>query len=952
MNARSLLNKIDFLKTVVAKEKPLIIIVTETWTRAETKDCEIAVPGFEVHRFDRDHSRGGGVAIYIHSSLPSWKLGCLTGGVEAVWVGVSAAKNANILIGGIYRPPNASADYDSSLAQELETACRQPNFALKYVGGDFNWPKICWRTGYYEEKHEWFMDKIHDLNLEQIIQQPTHIGGNTLDLFFTSDVATVFLEKDLPPLGLSDHFILKLIIRISQKSFTVRNSSLRFNFKKADWKKYNNLLAQSDWMFVFSGSSIDEVWSRFKQCIFDALKDSVPTFPSPVFGRKPNNLPVWYGRNLEKLYRSKVNAYRRLKKNPHSIRLRKLCSEKNKLYKKAFRKAVSNYELGLAANMGETGSKPFWSYVSSKTKCKDSNLTLKDPETGEITVDRIKCANILASHFDSVYSKPRDSYDLPTLPLPSQSDQLTTVLFDSESIHSFLKRKSDFSSPGHDQLQYIVYSKGGSILHEHLAMLFQRSLREGKLPAEWKHAHVTPIWKRKGSKLDPSNYRPISLCPSVCKIMEGVINDKIMEFMAEKNLLDDNQHGFTPGRSCGTQILDFVDFVTDALNSGDTVDCVYLDFSRAFDLLDIKCLKFKLLYSYGINGKLLDWIDDFLSSRSFQVSGISDTKFPTSGSGQGTILSPLFWNSYCLDLNSRNFLNSRRISSSYQFLKIGELQYARVQKFADDSRVFARISADPVLAREQRAQFQADLNRIEAWQNFWGLKLNVSKCAYMQFKSGRRPVIPANYTLLGTNLIEVQQFNDLGVMMSPNMDFSLHASCASAKALRMVRLLAKQFKSRNPKVLVPLFHAYVMPHLRYCCSSITPSKKQDLVKLNKPIRVFTKLFPFLKNLSFPDRLVALDLKSFEAVQKCSDMLELRKIVLGLHPRSPNSLFELAPPSTTRAANPWKIRKERAGISSRNAFLPNRAADSWNKIPESVIRGPISLFKQYVVNHCC
>jgi hypothetical protein len=103
-----------------------------------------------------------------------------------------------------------------------------------------------------------------------------------------------------------------------------------------------------------------------------------------------------------------------------------------------------------------------------------------------------------------------------------------------------------------------------------LKLLFNKTLKSGKVPSEWKHATVTPIFK-KGTKGDPGNYRPVSLTSVPCKLLESIIKDKIMEHLLENNLIKDSQHGFMPGKSCATNLVEFMDVVSKAKDDGEAV---------------------------------------------------------------------------------------------------------------------------------------------------------------------------------------------------------------------------------------------------------------------------------------------------------------------------------------------------------------------------------------------
>jgi hypothetical protein len=116
----------------------------------------------------------------------------------------------------------------------------------------------------------------------------------------------------------------------------------------------------------------------------------------------------------------------------------------------------------------------------------------------------------------------------------------------------------------------------------------------------------TPIFK-KGVRTDPGNYRPVSLTSVPCKLLESLIDEEINRHLNENNLLNCSQHGFMKGRSCSTNLIEFLEVVTSAVDRGESVDIFYLDFSKAFDTVPKERLLVKLK-AKGIDGKLLDWL--------------------------------------------------------------------------------------------------------------------------------------------------------------------------------------------------------------------------------------------------------------------------------------------------------------------------------------------------------
>lgn len=136
---------------------------------------------------------------------------------------------------------------------------------------------------------------------------------------------------------------------------------------------------------------------------------------------------------------------------------------------------------------------------------------------------------------------------------------------------------------------------------------------------DWKTGIVAAIYK-KGTKSDMGNYRQVSLTSVVCKILESIIRDHIIEHLIVNKLISNKQYGFMKGRSTSLQLLHMLDNCSEFLESGGQIDAIYTDFEKAFDKVPHKRL-IKKLQTFGITTQIIQWVRASLTSRKTMCQG-------------------------------------------------------------------------------------------------------------------------------------------------------------------------------------------------------------------------------------------------------------------------------------------------------------------------------------------
>ena len=130
-----------------------------------------------------------------------------------------------------------------------------------------------------------------------------------------------------------------------------------------------------------------------------------------------------------------------------------------------------------------------------------------------------------------------------------------------------IKKMKDNKSPGVDGIPPKLLKEIVEQISTALAKVFILSIEEGMVPSEWKDANIKPLFKKESRK-KPENYRPVSLTSVVCKLLETLIRDHIVEFLVKHNLINTSQHGFLKARSCLTNLLCFLEEITKWVDDG------------------------------------------------------------------------------------------------------------------------------------------------------------------------------------------------------------------------------------------------------------------------------------------------------------------------------------------------------------------------------------------------
>lgn len=592
LNARSIVNKTAELEHILLSRKPDLVVITESWLHPSINDSEIIPPNYNILRNDRA-SRGGGVAIVIRSGIQYVRLDDIENN-ESVWCTIQV-NNMRVIVGGIYRLPNADITFLEDIKDYLLLHVKNHNKII--LAGDFNLAHIDWRTlhaGSSEgESSEELLDIAFTFDLDQLVHEPTRLQGSSQSILDLVLVSHDFSENSTTDVcdGISDH---KMVVVSLPLSMTYRNSKRTvpvYDFLNADDVSILDHLELSlDSFRQLSETQnvcINDLWNLFKKIIEDCKKNP------------------WITREIIHIGRKISRLRKNIKRNP-SLTNKELLCKLNQTHKEMVSSAKSTYYSYTLPNFMSSSPKKFWRYLQPKRKISNNFLI-----HGNFTQEASLIAEALNSNFVSVFTS--DNRSLPPIESLDHIPRIAELHISEEGILALLLNLDEKKSPGPDLIPTAFLKRYAEWISKYLRIIFQQSLLLGSLPDDWKVSRIVPIFKS-GNETDVANYRPISLTSQCCKILEHIICSHITNHLENHSLLTKEQHGFRKGLSTITQLLETAHEFSECINKRSQVDIIFLDFAKAFD----KVSHDKLLAKLNVvlkSDSLLKWFEHYLKGR-------------------------------------------------------------------------------------------------------------------------------------------------------------------------------------------------------------------------------------------------------------------------------------------------------------------------------------------------
>ncbi len=551
---------------------------------------------------------------------------------------------------------------------------------------------------------------------------------------------------------------------------------------------------------MLDGIEPEMAWNSFKSTLFYYVNKHIPTITI-----KHNCQPPWFDCDVYQAYLKKERAHNKSKNSiadglKFSLRRKKF---KNLADKKMRDNMYNTEDPALI-------TKKFWAHVKSNSKSQ------RIPETAHHkdryrNIDTEK-ANLFNCYFYEQFSE-KSGYEID---IDWVIDNCFDIDFSQSKIYYLLSGVNANKTHGPDGIHGKILKNCAVSLASPLSVIFKVSYNTGCIPKEWKLAHVVPVHK-KGSKEDVENYRPISLTCLTMKIFEKILKDELL--VRTGHLLDKRQHGFLNNKSCTTNMIEFSDSLVVSINDCHSMgtDIVYFDFSKAFDSVNHDLILYKLKHLYGIDGRFLKFILNYLKGREQQVvigNVKSDIVPVLSGVPQGSILGPILFFFFFNDLPA------------------GLIDWSNLALYSD-----ATFISRTIKCQSDHEVLQKDIDYLNQWATDNKMHFHPQKCKVLDMLNrpspfqGILPFIQYHYVLGDSMLNFVDSERDLGVDITKTLNFNDQRCRLLSKASQQFGLTKRTCSFVNDiRRKRTLYLTLVRSQFEHCSSIWRPSCKTDIDK--------------------------------------------------------------------------------------------------------------------------
>lgn len=807
-NIQGVMSKGFAIDILVEQFSPQVLCLSEHFLSESELDA-FHIPGYSTATgYCRSLLQKGGVCILVSDIFQFQVVDvssfCVEGVCEFAAAKVEIAGVWYFFL-GLYRPPkNTSSElkiFFDSVERCLESCLRRNIQSV--VSGDFNID-----LSVKSSSSKTLTNLMSSFGLRQTISVFTReYGGSSslIDNIFTNIPSGRFKSSVLIT-GMSDHHAQVGDITVGPSTQNIPSFRLSRCFSDDNIGLFQFLLQKESWKEIWSANEVDDKFEAFIASIRYNLEMAFPEKKIKIKTKEPTK-KILLGPELQAMRESMLHLYSLSKDLESSHPLRKNYID----IKKRFRKEVHLKKATLVLNKISNSSnmqKAAWEVVNEQIPGKAPRpfkaLTVKN-ENEDVIGDPKLVSDFLNDHFVRV--SQRVGADMVSSQNSSSIHAVGRCIYlfptDEDEVVSVIRSLRSSGSSGKDEISSKVLKSCAHLLSSPLAHIINASFECGKFPSLLKTAIIKPLPKKSNAET-PDQFRPISVLSTFSKVIEKVFLNRLSSFIQINDLLSDDQYGFRKGLSTIDALFHFVSSLSSSLDRKDHALGVFLDLSKAFDVVNHTLLLSKL-ENLGFRGKAYEWISSYLLNRSQVVSvpyiddfgylknKKSDELSLISGVPQGSVLGPILFILFVNDIS--NSLSSTKLC-----------------QFADDTS----LSFSNKCLKDLEFEVFIEGNSILQWISDNCLKINLEKTKLVNFSLNRQSSCEVPRVLFGDfEVSSTSSTNFLGVVIDSNLNFHEHIDLVLKKLNRVIYLLRRLSFFSNQQLLLLAYYGCFFPILNY-----------------------------------------------------------------------------------------------------------------------------------------
>ena len=813
-NAQSIACKVDELSVFMSSHHIDITCITESWLTSHVPDSAISIPGYISIRNDRSICNGGGVCLYIRDTM-DYKLwqNLMEDEIESIWLTLQPRKMPRdvpqITIGTIYMPPGCPDRprkeklYIAHILKCLDSLTQHHPSTGIMVLGDFNHMNDV---------------QLKRYPLKQTVKSPTH-DKSILDCVYTNISSYYSQPTPYPGLGRYRHSIVccKPLNNIAPNKSSM-TLTRRINTHSAKIRFVNDLKIVN-WTVLYNLSTVQSQWMCFYNTITSLLNTHLPFKTIKKFDTdKP-----WVTEDFKSMISIRQSAWKSGNTTKFNIYRNKVNRASKHLRKRYYDRNINGLQ--------HSNPRQWWNKTQTLIGRKSKTNQLVGLCSEQSNGDYMELSEKINNFFHSVSSH------LPPLPVPvfNCNDITHQYTISIEEVERVLMNTDISKANGPDDIPRWILRDLAGVISAPICAIFNTSLREGKLPTQWKRADVVPIPKSNPPKSIQSDLRPISLTSVLSKHLESFVGKWILECIEDK--LDNTQYGGLRGLSTTHALVDMLQHWHTMIHMHETVRIMFIDYSKAFDSVDHNIL-LKKFQRLDVPAVIIRWLHDFLHNREQRVklnNDVSSWLTLNGGVPQGSWLAPLCFIVYISDIHF-----------------MGNLI---VHKYVDDMTLTESITSP------HQSQLQSHFDFMVKWSSDNSMSINSKKTKEMvlSFKLDKLDLPPISSS---TSTIErVDSFKLLGTRISNDLSWKLHVEDIYGRASpRLYYLRQLRRCGVHTKDLLMFYKSVIRPILEYACPAWHTSLTQQDSDLLEQIQK-RAMYVICPNTPYKDAIISSSLET-------------------------------------------------------------------------------------------